>query len=216
MKKYLAESVGTFALVFFGTGAVIVNAESAGAISHVGVAITFGLIVTAMIYALGDISGAHLNPAVTFAFYTVKAFPGREVLPYVLSQSFGAFVASFCLRILFPSNELLGSTQPAGSLSQSFVLEVILTFMLMLVILLMAKGSKEQGLMAGLAIGAIVLLEAMFAGPISGASMNPARSLAPAVVSGNTQNLWLYITAPSLGALLATVVWRVLKPEPRG
>lgn len=213
MKKYLAEIIGTFALVFCGTGAIIINQESHGVITHVGVAITFGLIVSAMIYSLGDISGAHLNPAVTVAFWVSGSFPVRNIVPYVLSQSAGAFLASFVLKFLFPLNDALGATLPAGSAMQSFVLELILTFILMLVILQVAKGSKEQGMFAGVAIGGVVLLEAMFAGPICGASMNPIRSLSPAIVSGHTEHLWVYLSAPFIGALLAVGCWMVLKPN---
>jgi aquaporin NIP len=202
MKKYLAEVIGTFALVFCGTGAIVINQHSGGAITHAGIAITFGLIVAAMIYSIGDISGAHLNPAVTIAFWAAKAFPAREIVPYILSQSLGAFIASLTLRLLFPLNETLGATLPAGSTMQSFVLEFILTFILMFVILHVAKGSKEQGMFAGLAIGSVVLLEAMFAGPVCGASMNPARSVSPAVVSGHTET----------GALFGVLMWRILKP----
>jgi len=212
MKKYLAEIIGTFALVFCGTGAIIINHESAGAVSHVGIAITFGLIVMTMIYAVGDISGAHLNPAVTIAFSAAKEFPAKEVIPYIISQSIGAFLASGVLRFLFPSNFLLGATLPAGSEMQSFVLEIILMFFLMFVILQVAKGSKEKGLFAGIAIGSVVLLEAMFAGPICGASMNPIRSIAPAFVSGHLEHLWIYIFAPIIGALLAVMCWKILKP----
>jgi aquaporin NIP len=213
MRKYLAEIIGTFALVFCGTGAIIINQESGGAITHVGIAITFGLIVAAMIYAVGDISGAHLNPAVTIAFWVAKEFPAKEILPYIVSQAAGAFIASLTLHYLFPANALLGSTLPSGLPMQSFILEFILTFLLMFVILHVAKGSKEQGMFAGLAIGFVVLLEAMFAGPICGASMNPIRSLAPAVVSGHLENLWIYLTAPMLGAILAVLAWRVLKEK---
>ena len=203
MKKYLAELIGTFALVFCGTGAIIINQESGGAITHVGIAITFGLIVAAMIYAVGDVSGAHLNPAVTIAFWVAKTFPVKEILPYVISQSVGAFLASLTLKILFPANNLLGATLPSGLPLQSFILETILTFLLMFVILNVAKGSKEQGMFAGLAIGAVVGLEAMFAGPICGASMNPIRSLAPALVSGHLEHMWIYFSAPVIGAIVA-------------
>ncbi|MDH4473278.1 MAG: aquaporin [Fluviicola sp.] len=213
MKKYLAEIIGTFALVFCGTGAIIINQESHGVITHVGVAITFGLIVSAMIYTVGDISGAHLNPAVTIAFWVSGSFPLRNVLPYIFSQATGAFLASFVLKFLFPLNDKLGATLPAGSPMQSFVLELILTFILMFVILHVAKGSKEQGMFAGVAIGGVVLLEAMFAGPICGASMNPIRSISPAFVSGHLEHIWVYITAPIAGAIIAVGCWMVLKKE---
>ena len=211
--KYLAEILGTFAIVFCGTGAIIINQETAGAITHVGVAITFGLIVMCMIYALGNISGAHFNPAVTLAFALFNKFKWKQVLPYVMSQTLGAFAASALLRLLFPDNKLLGATLPSGVWSQTFILEFILTFLLMLVILHVANGSKEQGMFAGLAIGGTVLLEAMFAGPICGASMNPVRSLAPAVVSGHTQYLWVYLTATVFGALSAVPVWKLLNQQ---
>ena len=213
MKKYYAEALGTFALVFCGTGAIIINQESGGAITHMGIAFTFGLIVMVMIYALGPVSGAHLNPAVTIAFTIAKRFPAKEIFPFILSQTIGAFLASFALRMMFPGNDLLGSTLPAGSELQSFMLEVILTFFLMLVIIQVATGSKEQGMFAGLAIGSTVLLEAMFAGPVCGASMNPIRSLSPAVVSGHLEHLWIYLSAPMLGAALAIGSWKIIKSE---
>jgi aquaporin Z len=212
MRKYLAELIGTFSLVFAGTGAIVINDVSGGKISHVGIALTFGLIVMAMIYAVGDISGAHLNPAVTIGFWTARRFPAGEVLPYLASQTGGAILASAILRFLFVHNNL-GATLPAGSDSQSFVLEVILTFMLMFVIMNVAHGSKEQGIMAGAAIGAVVALEAMFAGPICGASMNPARSLAPALLSGNCRSLWVYLTAPFIGAIIAVTAYQVVQKK---
>ncbi|WBO86431.1 aquaporin [Hymenobacter yonginensis] len=210
MQRYVSEVLGTFAIVFCGTGAIIINQETHGAITHVGVAMTFGLIVSAMIYALGNVSGAHFNPAVTVAFTIAGRFAGRQVLPYIVSQLTGAVLASAVLRYLFPANALLGATLPTGAEGQSFVLEFILTYFLMLVILNVACGSKEQGLFAGLAIGAVVLLEAMFAGPICGASMNPARSVAPALVSGHLEHLWLYLVAPTVGAIAAVFTWQFL------
>ena len=213
MRKYIAEIIGTFALIFCGTGAIIINQESGGAITHAGIAATFGLVVAAMIYTVGDISGAHLNPAVTIAFWVAKVFPAKEILPYIISQGIGAFLASFTLHYLFPANETLGATLPAGTAMQSFVLELILTFLLMFTIIHVAKGSKEQGMFAGIAIGSVVLLEAMFAGPICGASMNPIRSLSPAVVSGHLELLWVYLTAPILGAILAVLTWKVLRDK---
>src|SRR5687768_13859786 len=214
MNKYLSEFIGTFALVFAGTGAIVINDVSQGAISHVGIALTFGLVVLAMIYTFGDVSGAHLNPAVTIGFWAARRFPGHEVWRYALSQGAGAFAASGVLRFLFPKHVTLGATLPAGGAMQSFVLEVILTFLLMLVILNVSTGAKEKGITAGIAVGAVIALEAMFAGPICGASMNPARSLAPAVVSGNTQHLWIYLAATVLGALAACPISCLLKSEP--
>ena len=213
MNRYVAELIGTFALVFCGTGAIVINEQTNGAVSHVGIAITFGLIVMAMIYSLGNISGAHLNPAVTIAFTFAGRFKLKQVFPYITSQLAGAFLASITLKYLFPSNETLGATLPAGTEMQSFILEFILTFFLMLVIINVATGSKEQGMFAGLAIGSTVLLEAMFAGPVSGASMNPVRSISPAIVSGHLEHLWIYIVAPTAGASFAIPVFRILHPK---
>ena len=201
-KKLVAEFIGTFALVFAGTGAIVID-QISGSISHVGIALTFGLIVLSMIYTIGDVSGAHINPAVTIGFFAARRFPIQDVIPYILSQLAGAIVASLFVRLLFPSNALLGTTVPSGSQMQSFVLELILTTLLMFVILNVSTGAKEKGLTAGIAIGSVVGLEAMFAGPICGASMNPARSLGPAIVSGQLQSLWIYLIAPIAGALIA-------------
>ena len=209
----MAEIIGTFALVFCGTGAIVIDKQTGGGVSHAGVAVTFGLIVMAMIYGLGEISGAHLNPAVSIAFSLAGRLPVKALAPYIASQIIGALLASVLLRALFPENSLLGATIPAGSAGQSFVLELILTFILMLVIMGVATGPKEQGLFAGIAIGGVILLEAMFAGPICGASMNPARSLAPALVSGHIQSLWVYLTAPITGAALAIPTWKYLNDK---
>src|SRR5687768_5863249 len=211
MKRYIAELIGTFTLVFAGTGAIVINDVSAGAVTHVGIALTFGLVVLAMIYAVGDISGAHLNPAVTCGFWIAGRFPRAEVLPYILSQYGGAFAASAVLRFLFPSHPTLGATLPAGPEMQSFVLEFILTFILMFVILNVSTGAKEKGITAGIVIGGVIGLEAMFAGPISGASMNPARSLAPALVSGNLATLWIYLVAPIAGALAGIAAYNTVR-----
>ncbi len=210
IRKSIAEVLGTFALVFCGTGAIVINNVSGGAVSHVGIAITFGLIVMTMIYGLGEISGAHLNPAVSIAFTLAGRLPVNAVGFYIISQVTGALLASLTLRWLFPSDALLGATLPAGTAMQSFVFEVILTFLLMLVIMGVSSGPKEQGLFAGIAIGSVVLLEAMFAGPICGASMNPARSLAPALVSGHLEHLWVYLIAPVAGAAAAIPIWKYL------
>lgn len=208
LKKLCAESLGTFGLVFAGTGAVIIDSITGGSVTHVGVSLTFGLVVLAMIYTFGDVSGAHLNPAVTLGFWAARRLPGRGVFPYLLAQVLGGLAASSVLRFLFPQSTQLGATLPAGPDAQSFVLEIILTFFLMLTILHVSTGAKEKGITAGIAVGAVVGLEAMFAGPISGASMNPARSLAPALVSGHLEHLWIYLCAPILGACLATLACR--------
>lgn len=212
MRRLLAEFIGTFALVFAGTGAIVINHASSGAIGHAGIALTFGLIVLAMIYTFGDVSGAHLNPAVTTAFAAAKRMPWREVPGYVAAQVLGALLASGLLRFLFPANATLGATLPAGPATQSLVLEIVLTFLLMLVILSVSTGAKEKGITAGIAVGATIALEAMFAGPICGASMNPARSLAPALVSGHLEHLWIYFAGPVLGALVAVPVTCVVRP----
>lgn len=202
-QRLIAEFLGTFALVFAGTGAIVVDSVTGGSISHAGIALTFGLIVMAMIYTFGDVSGAHFNPAVTVAFALAGRFRWREVPAYTAAQAGGAIGASLLLKTLFPAHATLGATLPAGAPMQSFVFEIVLTAILMLTILSVATGAKEKGITAGIAIGAIVALEAMFAGPISGASMNPVRSLGPALVSGNLEHLWIYLAAPLLGASLA-------------
>ncbi len=210
--KYLAELIGTFVLVFCGTGAIIFNQLSGGeAIGHLGISIVTGLTVAAMIYTVGDISGAHLNPMVTIAFYLAKEFPLKQILPFVIAQALGALLASFSLKIMFPTAGTLGETMPSVSDNSAFVLEVILAFILVFVILHVAKVSKEQGMFAGIAIGSTVLLEVLFAGPICGASMNPIRSIVPALISGKLEHQWIYLTAPFTGAVIAVFSWKVLK-----
>ena len=210
-QKLFAEFLGTFTLVFAGTGAIVINSISNGAIGHVGIALTFGLVVLAMIHTFGDISGAHFNPAVTIEFAAAGRFSSKGVLPYVGIQLLGAFSASALLRWMFPTHTTLGATVPVGSEYRSFVLEFILTAILMLVILSVSTGAKEKGITAGIAIGAVIALEAMFAGPICGASMNPARSFGPALMSKQTSQLWIYLAAPILGALFAIVCCRSVR-----
>jgi aquaporin Z len=211
LQPYFAELIGTFALVFAGTGAIVINDLSGGVVTHVGVALTFGLVVMAMIYALGDVSGAHLNPAVSIGFVVARRMPPGQLWPYLASQLLGAFTASTALKALFPGHPTLGATLPAGAPLQSFVLESILTFLLMFVILNVSTGAREKGVMAGAAVGAVVGLEALFAGPVSGASMNPARSLAPALLAWRLEHLWIYLSAPFLGALLAVAACRCVQ-----
>lgn len=207
MKNYLAEFIGTFALVFCGTGAIVVGQEL-GAPGHLGICITFGLVVTAMVYSFGHISGAHINPAVSIAFSIAGVFPRREVVPYILSQLSAAALASALLWWMFPQNELYGATHPSGSVIQSLVLEIVITFILMAVILFTAFGNVNTRHFAGVAIGMAVMLLALFAGPVCGASMNPARSFGPALVSGEWGDFWIYVLAPVVGAGLAVPVWK--------
>ncbi|MEQ1813372.1 MAG: aquaporin [Candidatus Nitrotoga sp.] len=204
-KKFLAEALGTFCIVFTGTGAIVLN-DMGGAVPHMGVALIFGLAVFAMIFALGDISGAHFNPAVTIGLYLARRISGKTIVPYILSQITGALVASIFLHLLFPAHETLGSTIPTGSLAQSWILESMLTAGLVYVILTVTASDHKNRITAAIAIGGAVALAALFAGSISGASMNPARSLGPAVVSGNVEVLWLYVTAPIFGAAIAVLI----------
>lgn len=205
-RKLLAESIGTFFLVFFGTGAIVITEHTGGVPGHIGIAATFGGIVMVLIYAFGKISGGHFNPAVSMGFWINKQLPFKMFSAYIFVQLFGAIVASVLIKQLFPENELLGATIPSGSITQSFILEFILTFLLMLVILKVADGSRESDIIAALAIGGTVFIEAIFAGPICGASMNPFRSLAPALVGSNLSSSWIYIVAPILGALSAVFI----------
>lgn len=221
MRELTAELLGTFALVFAGTSAIVVNDVSGGLVSHVGIALTFGLVVLAMIYAVGDVSGAHLNPSVTVGFLAAGRMDVRRAVGYILSQCAGAVSASALLRLLFPRHPTLGATRPAGPAMQSFTLEIVLAGLLMFVILSVSTGAKEKGITAGIAVGAVVALGALFAGPISGASMNPARSLAPALLTARLDGLWIYLTAPFLGALAAVLACRCVREEgccaaPRG
>lgn len=210
MRRYLAEFIGTFGLVFAGCGAIVINDVTGGQVTHVGIGLTFGLVVAAMIYATGHLSGAHLNPAVSLAFACTRHFPRRDLLPYWIAQLLGGVAAGAMLRLLFGPAASLGATLPRGPAWQSLVLEGLLTFLLMFVIMAMATDSRAVGHSAALAIGATVGLEALFAGPISGASMNPARSFGPALASGAFANHWVYWAGPCVGGLLGAVAYESL------
>lgn len=203
LRRAAAEFFGTFALVFVGTGAMVVNDVLNGVVGHVGIALAFGLIVMAMIYSIGEISGAHINPAVTLGFWAARRFKGREVLPFIGAQLGGAVVASLLLLLMFGQQGTMGGTLPSHTVQQAFIMEVVITMILMFVILGVSTGSRETGIMAGAAVGGTVSMASLFAGPVCGASMNPARSLGPAVAAADFTHLWLYFAAPAVGALLA-------------
>jgi MIP family channel proteins len=210
-RKVGAEMVGTFALVFAGCGAIMVNDVSGGSITPVGIGIVFGLVIMVMVYATGHISDAHFNPAVTLAFASSGGLPWRHVLPYIAGQLVAAIAAAGLLRFLLGPVAGLGATLPMGVASQSLVVEFVLTFFLMFVIAAVATDSRAVGQMAGLAIGGTVAVGAIFAGPISGASMNPARSLGPALVGGVIDYQWIYLLGPIAGAVAGATSYRFLR-----
>ncbi|MCA9510240.1 MAG: aquaporin [Myxococcales bacterium] len=202
-RAWLAEGIGTFALVLIGTGAIVANDVSGGLVTHVGVALAFGGVVAAMIYAVGDVSGAHLNPAVTIAAWLARRSPARDVAPFVAAQVAGALAASVLVRALAADHATLGATEPLAGPGASFAIEVAITFLLVFVILGVTRRPDATPSVAGLAIGGTVFLCALVAGPFCGASMNPARSLAPALVAGRLAGLWIYLLAPVAGGVLA-------------
>ncbi len=214
-RALVAESIGTFALVFAGCGAIMVDAKT-GALGHVGVAISFGLVIMVMIYALGHVSGAHFNPAVTFSFALSRHFPRSRVLPYWGAQLVGALAGAALLRGSLGDIAHVGATFPSGTDGQAFLWEGALSFFLMLVIVAVATDTRAVGEAAAIAIGATVGLDAMFGGPVTGASMNPARSLGPAIVTADLTSIWVYLLAPIVGATLAAVTYTVLRGEPLG
>jgi len=213
MRALAAESIGTFALVFAGAGAIMVD-DKTHQLGHVGVAIAFGLVIMVMIYAVGHVSGAHFNPAVTFAFALGRHFPWPRVAVYWSAQLAGALAAALVLRGSLGHVASVGATLPRGSDGQAFLWEAVLTFFLMFVIMAVATDTRAVGEAAAIAIGATVGLDAMFGGPISGASMNPMRSLGPALVSGDLHALWLYILAPVVGTSIGGLAYQFVRGEP--
>lgn len=214
-RKYLAEFVGTFTLTFAGTGAIVIEAIT-HKVGNLGIALTFGLVVMVMIYAFGEISGAHINPAVTAGFVVAGHFPIGQLLWYWSAQLLGAVAASSLILAFFGNIAALGATIPRGPEWVSFVLEIILAFLLMVVIMAVATGTKELGGMTAIAVGGTIAMEAIFAGPISGASMNPARSIGPALVGGRPEFLWLYITAPMIGTTLGALFYGLVSNSANG
>lgn len=209
--KYLAEFVGTFGLVFFGCGSIMVAARFPEAIPADAIPLIFGAVVAAMIYTVGHISGAHFNPAVTLAFAITRHFPLRQVIPYWLAQFLGGIAAIAVLSSILPAGDAYGATLPAISLGKAFAWEVLLSAFLMFVIIAVATDTRAVGVMAGIAIGTIVALCAYVGGPITGASMNPARSLAPALFQGTTGVLWLYLSAPFIGTALGAMIYQKIR-----
>ena len=214
LRACVAELIGTFALVFAGAGAIMVDAKTA-ALGHVGVAITFGLVIMVMIYAVGHVSGAHFNPAVSLAFAVTRHFPWPRVALYWLAQLVGALLAAALLRASLGNLAHVGATLPAGSDGQSFVWEIVLTAFLMFVIMAVATDTRAVGEAAAIAVGGTVGLDAMFGGPISGASMNPARSAGPAILSGDLRALWIYLVAPVVGAMAGAVAYQFVRGSTR-
>lgn len=210
MKKYLAEFIGTFALVFIGTGAIVLNDET-GSVGHLEISLAFGMIVFLMIMIFGKISGAHINPAVTIGLYLDGSFPKRKVIGFVLSQILGGVLASYSLKYVFQMNKTLGMTQPKGSWQEAFIWEFVMTFILMIIILLIGQIKKLKLYVIALIIGSVIFLEAYIGGPISGASMNPARSIGPAFAAENLSQLWIYILAPILGSVSAIFVKKLIR-----
>jgi MIP family channel proteins len=212
VRALVAEAIGTFALVFAGCGAVMVDAKT-HQLGHVGVAITFGLVIMFGVYAVGHISGAHFNAAVTFAFALTRHFPWSRAVAYWAAQFCGAVAAAALLRASLGDIAHVGATLPSGSVGQSFVWELVMSAFLMFVILAVATDTRAVGEAAAIAIGGTIGLDAMFGGPISGASMNPMRSLGPAIVAGDLHAVWLYVLAPILGASIGGLAYQFVRGE---
>jgi aquaporin NIP len=214
IRRAAAEGIGVFALVFAGCGAIVTEAEHPGTLGNVGIALVFGLVIMAMIYATGHLSGAHLNPAVTLAFAITRHLPGSEAVSYIAGQLFGALLAAAALAAIWPSEPAaLGTTLPSVGVGSALVYEAVMSAFLMFVIMAVATDTRAVGAAAAIAIGATVGLDALFGGPITGASMNPARSLGPALVSGELHDLWLYLVGPGIGTVLGALAYQLVRGE---
>jgi MIP family channel proteins len=213
-RRAAAEGIGAFALVFAGCGAIVTDSVHAGVLGAVGVSLVFGLVIMAMVYATGHLSGAHLNPAVTLAFALTRHFPRRETAAYLSAQLLGAIAAAAVLLAVWPSQPAsLGTTLPSVGAGSALVYEAVLTAFLMFVIMAVATDTRAVGAGAAIAIGGTVGLDALFGGPITGASMNPARSIGPALVSGELHDLWIYVVAPIAGAALGALAYQLVRGE---
>ena len=213
-RRAAAEGLAAFALVFAGCGAVVANARYDGALGTVGIALVFGLVIMAMVYATGHLSGAHINPAVTTAFALTRHFPAREAIAYVLAQCLGAIAGALVLLAAWTGKPAaLGATVPSVGVGTALVYEIVLTAFLMFVIVAVATDTRAAGAAAAIAIGGTVGLDALFGGPVTGASMNPARSLGPALVSGEWRDFWVYLAGPIVGATVGALGYQLIRGE---
>jgi aquaporin NIP len=214
MRRALAEALAAFALVFAGCGAIVANAQYGGALGAVGISLVFGLVIMVMVYATGHLSGAHINPSVTIAFTLTRHFPAREAVAYVGAQLAGATAAALVLWGVWTDKPVhLGATIPTVSAGSAFLYEAVLTAFLMFVIMAVATDTRAVGAAAAIAIGGVIGLDALFGGPVTGASMNPARSFGPALVSGDWHDFWVYVAGPLVGAAAGALAYQVVRGE---
>ncbi|PON67305.1 Major intrinsic protein [Trema orientale] len=211
LRKVLAEIIATFLMVFVTCGAAALSESDERRVPKLGASLVGGLIVTVMIYAVGHISGAHMNPAVTLAFAAVRHFPWKQVPFYAAAQLIGAILGAFTLREVLHPIQHIGTTTPSGTDAQALIMEIVVTFIMMFVTSAVATDTKAVGELAGIAVGSAVCITSIFAGPISGGSMNPARTLGPAIASGHYKGLWVYIVGPVTGTLLGSCAYRVIR-----
>src|SRR5438309_1741622 len=216
LRRSLAEGIAAFALVFAGCGAVVTNATHRGALGSVGVSLVFGLVIMVMIYATGHLSGAHINPAVTTAFTLTRHFPLRDAVAYIAAQLAGAALAALLLLAIWPARPAaLGATVPSIGVGSALVYELVMTGLVMFVIVAVATDTRAVGAAAAFAIGGTVALDALFGGPLTGASMNPARSFGPALASGTWTDFWVYVVGPVVGAVLGAFAYQFIRARPR-